>query len=292
MNVITFDTEEWYIEKAYSGAHSERYQVYDSYLSRILDMLDACGFKGTFFCVGGLAKEFPEVVRRIADRGHEIGCHSNVHKWLNTFDREGLYNDTHDAIAALENVIGKKVLSYRAPAFSIGEKNKWAFEVLAECGIERDASIYPSARDFGGFSGFGSKAPCIVKVGDKTIKEFPICLANVMGKEFAYSGGGYFRLFPLWFVKKELRTIDYGMCYFHINDLEYHKMKLQDKQSFEDYYKIPGTLKNRALRMFKGSIGTKGAFDKMVKLVNTFDFVNLEMADKMIDWSSVKTVEL
>lgn len=292
MNILSFDTEEWYLENAYNGGHAIRYKVYDDYLSRILDMLDARGFKATFFCVGGLAKKFPEVVRRIADRGHEIGCHSYAHQWLSTFDREGLYNDTHDAIAALEDVIGKKVLSYRAPAFSIGENNKWALEVLAECGIERDASIYPSVRDFGGFSGFGSKTPCIVKVGDKTIKEFPICLAHVMGKEFAFSGGGYFRLFPLWFVEKELRNSEYGMCYFHINDLEYHKMKLEDRRSFEVYYKIPGTLKNRALRAFKSSIGTKGAFDKMVNLVNTLDFVNLEAADKMIDWDRAKVIRL
>ena len=292
MNILTFDTEEWYIEKAANGDRKEMYPVFDGYLDRILDMLDERGVKATFFCVGGLAKFFPEVVRKIDARGHEIGCHSNEHVWLTTFDEEGLYRDTREALAAIEDVIGRKVKSYRAPAFSIGEKNKWALEVLAECGIERDASIYPSERDFGGFASFPSKTPCLLTVGRHTLQEFPICLTQALGKEFAFSGGGYFRLFPLPFIKSRMAGADYGMCYFHIDDLMYRKMRLQDKQSFEEYYKIPGTLKNRTLRMIKGSIGTKGAFDKMLKLVNTFDFVNLEQAAERIDWKKVKKVEL
>lgn len=292
MNIISFDTEEWYIEKAYYGNRPERYPVFDGYLNRILDMLDEHDIKATFFCVGGLAKEFPHVLRKIADRGHEIGCHSYSHVWLSTLDQEGLYADTRTSIDALEDIIGKKVLSYRAPAFSIGEGNKWALEVLADCGIERDASIYPSTRDFGGFSSFPAKEPCIIKIGNKPIKEFPICLTKVMNIEFAFSGGGYFRLFPLWFVKKQMHNSNYAMCYFHIDDLEYQKFKLQDRASFEEYYKIPGTLKNRALRSFKHSIGTKSTFNKMTQLVSSFPFINLEQADQMMEWSKAQVVEL
>lgn len=292
MNILTFDTEEWYIEKAYEGNRSERYQVYDNYLNRILDMLDARGFKATFFCVGGLAREFPEVILKIADRGHEIGCHSNTHKWLTTFDRQFLYNDTHDAISSIEDVIGKKVVSYRAPAFSIGENNKWALEVLAECGIERDSSIYPAARDFGGFDSFPSKEPCIIEICNKQIKEFPICLTHALGKDFAFSGGGYFRLFPLWYVKNIMNKANYNMCYFHIYDLIYHKMQLQEKNDFENYYKISGSIKNRTIRMFKESVGTKGAFDKMKNIVFSYDFVNIAEADNAIDWTRAKNIQL
>lgn len=292
MNIISFDTEEWYIEKTRLGDNKTRYKVYDDYLDRILDMLDFGGLKATFFCVGGLAKYYPEVVQRIANRGHEIGCHSNTHVWLTNFDRKQLYDDTHVAIATIEDVIGKKVLSYRAPAFSIGEKNKWALEVLAECGIERDSSVYPSVRDFGGFSSFQSKSPCLVKTGEYTIKEFPISLTQSLGRDFAYSGGGYFRLLPLWYVKNVMRKEDYNMCYFHISDLEYHKMQMEEKKVFEEYYKIPPTLKNRTIRMIKSCIGTKGAFDKMVKLVSTFDYLSLEDADNIIDWNKAQTIEL
>ena len=163
MNILTFDIEEWFLEKKNHGGREFRYQQFDNYLNRVLDLLDEVDTKATFFCLGKVASEFPEVIRRIAERGHEIGCHSNEHSWLNTLTPEELKSDTHDAIAALEDIIGEKVLSYRAPAFSIGEKNKWALEILAENGIIRDASIYPAVRDFGGFKSFSSKEPTIIE---------------------------------------------------------------------------------------------------------------------------------
>ena len=292
MNILTFDTEEWYIEKAFNGGRSERYQTFDRYMKSILDLLDEQKLKATFFCVGGLAKEFPEVVRSIADKGHEIGCHSNIHNFLYAMDRETLKADTEAAVKSLEDVTGKKVISYRAPAFSIGEKNKWAFEVLAECGIERDASIYPAVRDFGGFAGFPADKPCIVKVGDATLKEFPVSLTTLAGRQMAYSGGGYFRFFPLGFIKRTMRKSDYAMTYFHISDLENHPYKLLERDVYESYYKQSGTLKNRFVKMVKKSLGSRGAFDKMCDLLRSFDYMNLEEADKKINWEIMRVVEL
>jgi len=292
MKIITFDIEEWYIEKSFYGDRKERYQVYDRYLKSVLDLLDERKIKATFFCVGELAKHFPRVVRIIASKGHEIGCHSNTHMWLSNMDCRSMYTDTLNAISALENVCGQKVVSYRAPAFSIGEQNMWAFEVLAECGIERDASIYPAVRDFGGFSSFPTDVPCIIKVNGFSLKEFPICMTKVFGKEFAYSGGGYFRFFPLSFIKSEMKKSDYSMAYFHIGDLEQRKMVLLNKELFEQYYKIPATLNNRIFRMIKSCLGTKGAFNKMINLVNSFDFVNVAEADSIINWSDTKVIDL
>ena len=142
MNILTFDIEEWFLEKNYFGNRQEKYQAFDLYLNQILDKLEREQKKATFFCLGGMAREFPEVVRRIADKGHEIGCHSDQHVWITKLTEEEFRTDTISAIDALEQCIGEKVLSYRAPAFSIGNSNKWAFEILAECGIERDASIF------------------------------------------------------------------------------------------------------------------------------------------------------
>ena len=116
MNILTFDIEEWYLEKKYFGDHQERYADYDRYLNGILDVLDERGLKGTFFCVGGMGKEFPDVLRRIETRGHEIGCHSYNHTWLNKMSREDALEDTRMAVDALEQCIGKKIKSYRAPA--------------------------------------------------------------------------------------------------------------------------------------------------------------------------------
>lgn len=292
MNILTFDIEEWYLRKMKYGDTYDKYDVFDSYLNQILDALEARGMKGTFFCVGGMAMDFPEVVRRIEQKGHEIGCHSNRHTWLNKMTYEEVKEDTRTAVDALEQCIGKKVKSYRAPAFSIGESNKWAFEILAECGIERDASVFPAKRDFGGFPQFGHKTPTMIVYNESRIKEFPICTTRLAGKELAYSGGGYFRFFPLGFIQKEMKRADYAMTYFHINDLVEEMNGVMTKEAYESYFKEPGTLLNRYKRYVKSNLGKKSAFDKLIKLINSIDFVNLEEADSIIDWDNQPLVNL
>lgn len=292
MKILTFDIEEWYIEKAFKGDRLERYAKFDAYLDNILNLLDETSTKATFFCVGMMAAEFPQVIRKIAEHGHEIGCHSNVHTWLNKMTQKEALQDTHEAVVTLEQCIGKKVLSYRAPAFSIGDNNKWAFEVLAECGIERDASVYPAKRDFGGFPDFGIKEPTTISFNGISIKEFPICTTTILGKELAYSGGGYFRFFPLWFVKKEMRKQFYSMCYFHIGDLLPESNGLMSKIDYEEYFKENGSLINRFKRYFKSNFGKKNAWSKVQNLVHSFDFVSIDTVDKTIDWEKCPQKEL
>lgn len=285
MNILTFDIEEWYLEKTFKGNRNERYAQFDSYLNNILEKLKDKKQKATFFCVGKMAVEFPEVIKRISDEGHEIGCHSNVHTWLNKMNKDEVYEDTISAVDSLEQLLGKKVVSYRAPAFSIGENNKWVFELLAKCGIERDASIFPASRDFGGFSSFGHKEPVLLTHKGIHIKEFPICTTSLFGKEFAYSGGGYFRFFPLWFVKKEMKKTPYSMCYFHIGDLLPETNGVMSRRAYEEYFKEKGSLINRYKRFIKSNFGKKSAWKKLEKLIFTFNFTNLEDADQLINWT-------
>lgn len=292
MNILTFDIEEWALAKAGGYGNAERYAEYDRYLNKILDILEKRGFKGTFFCTGLMATDFPQVVKLIHSRGHEVGCHSFKHTWLNKMTEEEVQEDTRTSIDALEQCIGEKVKSYRAPAFSIGNSNKWAFEILKKYGITRDASVYPAERDFGGFAHFGQKTPTLVYCNSSVLKEFPVCMTKLFGHELAYSGGGYFRFFPLSFVKKEMATSDYAMTYFHIGDLIPETSGLMDKEAFESYYKIPGTLKNRYMRYVKTNLGKKKAFGKMMELIATEYFVNLEQADEMIDWQQAPSVIL
>lgn len=286
MNILTFDIEEWYIEQNFNGARAERYACFDSLLGKILDLLDEKETKATFFCLGKIASDFPEVVKQIDSRGHEIGCHSNEHLWLTKMTPNELRNDTKEALESLENVCGKKVVSYRAPAFSIGEKNPWAIEILAECGIERDASIFPAVRDFGGFASFAEKDPCIVSYQGAEIKEFPICTMHLLGKETAYSGGGYFRLLPYGMVNRQMQRSNYTICYFHIGDLIDAPKRMMSKENYETYYREPGTFSNRLKRYVKSSLGRGNTFEKMGRLIKENSFVSLEKADEVIDWES------
>lgn len=291
MNIITFDTEEWYTE--FKGLQRpEEYALFDEKFDQILESLDRKGTKGTFFCVGQLAVHFPDVLKKIQRNGHEIGCHSNVHNWLNKMTYEECLADTKTAVDAIEQCIGEKVLSYRAPAFSIGKKNLWAFDILAECGIERDSSVFPAARDFGGFPDFGQHKPCIVRHNGISIKEYPIPMTTVLGKKVAYSGGGYFRFFPLGFVRNTMNKSDYAMTYFHIRDLLVESKSVMTKERYEAVFKEKGTLKARYMRYFKSSVGKKQAMSKLLKLIEQVDFVNLAEAERTIDWKEASVVEL
>lgn len=292
MNILTFDIEEWYIEKMYNGGREKQYRQYDDYFARILELLDRHNIKATFFCVGGMATDFPNVVKQIAAKGHEVGCHSNIHQWLNKMTPKEALEDTRMAVDALEQLIGQKVTSYRAPAFSIGEKNKWAFEVLAECGIERDASVFPASRDFGGFPQFKSHEPTVISFQGITIKEFPIPTTKLLGKEFAFSGGGYFRLFPLSFIKSRMKESDYNMCYFHIGDLLPGPKRAMTKAEYEEYFREPGTFFNRYKRYMKASLGRKGVFEKMERLISSDIFIGLDEADATIDWNKANRIDL
>lgn len=284
MNILTFDIEEWYLEKTFNGDRKDKYTEYDAYLDKILLLLNEIGKRATFFCVGKMATEFPDVIKKIANQGHEIGCHSNFHTWLNKMTKEEARQDTREAVDSLEQCVGSKIKSYRAPAFSIGENNKWLFEIFAECGIERDSSIFPATRDFGGFSSFGYKEPVWISYNGIQIKEYPICTAKLLGKEFAYSGGGYFRFFPLWFIKKEMKMSNYSICYFHIGDLLPDINGIMSRKEYEEYFKEDGSMINRYKRYIKSNLGKKRAWNKLEKMVITNDFFNLDEIDKIIDW--------
>lgn len=292
MNIISYDIEEWYIEQKFHGGRKEKYKEFDDYLGRILDVLDENKTSATFFCLGQIATNFPNVVKSIAKRGHEIGCHSNNHTWLTKMTPKELKGDTSDAIKALEDVTGQQVISYRAPAFSVKEENKWAFEILAECGIERDSSIFPVKRDFGGFETFATTTPTIVEINGCALKEFPISTTKILGKTVAYSGGGYFRLFPYDFIKKRMNASYYAISYFHIGDFLHYKGGLMSRADYEVYFKESGTHINRVKRYIKSRLGTKSAFDKMCKLIRDSKYTSMENADNLIDWKNNTKIAL
>ncbi len=292
MNILTFDIEEWFLEKAYFGSKESKYAEYDRLLDEILLKLKETGKKGTFFCVGKMATDFPKVVRKICDTGHEIGCHSNIHQWLNKMTFERAMEDTHAAVDALEQCVGKKVKSYRAPAFSIGSENKWAFEVLAANGITCDASVFPLSRDFGGFPEFTKIEPTVVKYNGIEIHEYPIATAKVIGKDVAYSGGGYFRFFPYGFVEKEMKRAPYSMTYFHLGDLKPVFTGVMSKESFESYFGESGTTKARYMRYLKTNLGVKGNKRKLFKLLSRIEFINIEQFEKQYNWTEASIISL
>lgn len=292
MNILTFDIEEWALVKAGGYGTPELYAKYDQCLDKILALLEMKNIKATFFCTGAMASEFPNIVRKINAAGYEVGCHSYNHLWLNKMSFQQCREDISSAVKALEDCIGKKVTSFRAPAFSIGEENLWVFDIFAENGITTDSSIFPAKRDFGGFPNFPAKTPCIINHNGIIIKEYPIGFKKTIGKEIAYSGGGYFRFLPQFYIHHCIEKNEYTMSYFHVNDFVKNRSKFYTKDEIEMYYKIPGTMKNRCVRYLKSTIGKDSMWNKLSSILSSFDYLDIHEADNSIDWSVSNVIKL
>ncbi len=284
MNILTFDIEDWSLEKRLWGNRKEIYTQYDKILEEILQTLEENNSKATFFCLGLMAEDFPHIIRKIAEAGHEIGCHSHTHSWLNKMSDDEMREDTHSAICSLEDCVGKKVVSYRAPSFSIGESNKKHFEILFDEGIRVDSSVFPSSREIGGFSSFESMLPVTIEVGGVTLKEFPISMVKSMGRRLVISGGGYFRIYPEWVIRKWVKASPYTMFYFHIKDFQHNTVKMFDRPTYEEYFKEPGTLVNRCKRYVKDNLAMGHPLDKFKSLSKDLRMYDMNTAIEEVDW--------
>jgi len=281
MKILTFDIEDWWVYDHYSIGRKEDYLPrLNQYLTQILDLLDEKNIKATFFCLGKVAEEYPNLIKLIAKRGHQIGCHSYSHRFWGEATSEEVAEDTKKALNIIENIIGEKVIAYRAPAFSITEKTKWIFDILVDNGIEYDCSIFPASRRFGGFPNFNLDTPCVINNHGIKIKEFPMSITRIWGKEIAYSGGGYFRLFPYKTIEYLVKKNDYVMTYFHIKDF--------DKEQKRIYRSFQG--ESAPINFFKNYYGLGNSFPKFRKLIENFDFESVEKAANNIDWDEVPLV--
>ena len=280
MNILTFDIEDWYnCDFITTDFNWDKYEVriYEG-VERILQELDKRNLKATFFCLGWIAENHPDIIRSIHARGHHIGCHSYQHELSFRFDRNGFKQDTEKSKKLIEDLIGESIDAFRAPGFSITEQNIWALEVLTELGFEYDCSLFPATHDYGGFASYGKAEPAILKLGNGVqLKEFPINIKRIFGKSIVFSGGGFFRFFPYRLIKNWTLQSDYIMTYLHTRDFDPGQPMIKS---------LP------LMRKFKSYVGLSTSFSKFQKLLNDFDFVSVKEASNLIDWEKARIIEL
>lgn len=282
MKILTFDIEEWFhIEMNPKFNVESKWNSYERRLDQNMDLvfelLEKHDQKATFFCLGWIAREYPHIIKRIDELGHEIGSHSDMHKIAYTLNRKEYSDDLERSIASLEEIIGKKIISYRAPAFSIKSENSWALDQLIEQGIKIDSSIFPAKRDFGGFDEFSTDEPCIIESANGELMEFPMNTHSLFGQRFVFSGGGYFRFFPKWSLKKMMNSSEYVMGYFHPRDFDPD---------------IPVIEELSIMRKFKSYYGLKSTYEKLDYFLENENFIDLGTAVKMIDWSKSQRISI
>jgi polysaccharide deacetylase family protein (PEP-CTERM system associated) len=282
MKILTFDIEEWFHLLDNTSTKTEaQWSNFEPRIHQNMEVIYAILEKtkvgATFFVVGWMAEKFPELIREIADRGYEIGSHTHLHQLVYEQDRNTFFSDVEKSIKTIEDCTGKKVTSFRAPGFSIMEKNKWAFEVLYELGITADSSVFPASRSHGGLPAYKVAEPSLLKYNGATLMEFPINTHAILGKPFIFSGGGYFRLLPYGVIKNCTQKSDYVMTYFHPRDFDYEQPVLKGLSP---------------ARQFKSYVGLKSCKPKLEKWLGDFQFIDLKNAINKVDWTTVQTVNL
>lgn len=221
VNALTIDVEDYFQVSALAPyvARSDwdgRECRVERNVDRILDLLARHDVRATFFTLGWIAERYPQLVRRIVAAGHELASHGHGHERASDLDRAAFAQDIVRAKKTLEDTAGVAVLGYRAPSFSIGRANLWAFECLAQTGHRYSSSIYPIRHDHYGMP----DAPRFRhRVGDDLV-EIPITTLRLLGRNFPSSGGGYFRLLPYalsrWMIGKVNRDDgEPAVFYFH-----------------------------------------------------------------------------
>lgn len=282
MNILTFDIEEWFhILDNESTRTAAEWSSYESRIhgnmERIITMLQKHDQKATFFCLGWIARKYPEVVRGIVQAGYEIGSHGDMHQLVYEQRPEEFRRDIEQSVGVLEEIAGTSIRYYRAPGFSIRQDNRWAFEILAERGIELDCSIFPAPRAHGGFPAYTAPVPSIISYRGIRLKEMPMSYTKVAGRPVVFSGGGYFRLAPYTLIGRWTRSAGYVMSYLHPRDFDASQPKISALSRY---------------RTFKSYVGLEGALGKLERWITDFRFIDIGTAEAMVDWASAPVVEL
>jgi polysaccharide deacetylase family protein (PEP-CTERM system associated) len=274
-NALTFDVEDYFHVSAFAAEVS--YADWDSHASRLesnterlLALLDENGCRATFFVLGWVGDRHPQVVTRIAARGHEIACHSQQHRLVYEMTREEFREDTRRAKAVLEDISGQQVRGYRAPSFSITPRSVWAFEILVELGFTYDSSIFPVRHPNYGMPS-APAFPFRVRVPVGGIVEFPMPTVEFRGHRSPFGGGAYFRLLPYWYSRWAIRFVNdkkhLPVCiYLHPWELDPDQPRVRASASAR-------------LRHY---LGLRGVRDKLKRLLCDFEFHSLgEIADEL-----------
>ncbi len=286
VNVLSIDLEDWFhvldISEVKGIDHWSEYEPkVEDITNKLLNLLQAKNTKSTFFVLGWIAEKYPDLVKKIHDDGHEIGCHGYAHQLITTLSQREFRNDMLKARATIESITGHQPLSYRGPGFSITVDNEWALETIAECGFKYDSTIYPGKHGHGGHKNFSSEPVTIrFKNSDKILREFPVSVTKVFGKHMCFSGGGYLRLLPYSIIKKKI---------FRFNKLKNPVMVYLHPRDFDT--ETP-RLKMPTYRALKCYINLKSTQKKFNNLLEDFEFTTLKSFCEKYHWDNRSSVNI
>ena len=254
VNALTIDVEDYFQVSAFApfikrSEWPQRECRVERNVERILALLESRNTHATFFTLGWIAERYPQLVHTIVAQGHEMASHGYGHERVSDLNPGDFYADIDRAKKLLEDVGGVAVQGYRAPSFSIGSKNLWAFDSLARAGYRYSSSIYPIRHDHYGMP----DAPRFAHQVREGVLEIPVTTLRMGGRNFPSSGGGYFRLLPYAVSRWMLRQVNArdgqpAIFYFHPWEIDAEQPRvagIDAKTRFRHYVNIermPGRL--------------------------------------------------
>lgn len=233
-NALTIDVEDWFqthdlnFKKETWGNFENRV---DYSINLILEVLAEHSIRGTFFILGCVATQFPDLIKDIANHGHEIASHGGWHTKVTQMSKEQFRLDVRHTKTLLEDISGKEVKIFRAPSWSISADTLWALKILEEEGYHCDSSIQPFKTPLSGIQG----APPfpyhpIVDGTALQIIEYPPNVLQMGKMRVPFAGGLYFRLLPYMITKYALKSVNKrinAMVYFHPWEFDPHQPRLK-----------------------------------------------------------------
>ena len=257
---LSVDVEDYFHVEAFADRiHAETWPRYPSRVlentRRVMRVFEDCGAHATFFVLGYVAEKEPSLVREIVAAGHEIGCHSHMHRRVFKMTPKEFREDLHRATGVIEDAGGQKVVGYRAPTFSIVEESLWALEILADEGFLYDSSIFPVRHDLYGMPN-APRFPYRWKFRDgRTLIEIPPSTVRFAGRNWPAAGGGYLRILPMAYTRWALNRVQQrdgkpAVIYFHPWEID------------PDQPRLSGSLKSR-LRHYSNL----GVMEKRVRML-------------------------
>jgi polysaccharide deacetylase family protein (PEP-CTERM system associated) len=212
VNVLTVDVEEYYhaVEVGHAAGPGGVARLPSRVVAeteRLLDLCDEYGARGTFFTLGTVARRFPQLVRTITARGHELGSHGWDHTPVYELGPDLFRRDIRRSKRVLEQAAGQAVHGYRAPVYSIRPDMPWALTILAEEGFRYDSSVHPIAHDRYGRPDAPRFPHVALASRGALLWEVPVGTARVAGVNVPV-GGGFFRLFPLPLLRGAIASVN------------------------------------------------------------------------------------
>ncbi len=253
-NVFTIDTEDWYhanYEEGLFKNDDSLISTVEANVDQYLALFDKYNVKATFFVLGCLVDKHSEMIKKIYRNGHEIASHGFGHHLVYKQTPDEFREDVRKSKILLEDVIGEKVIGYRAPSWSITEQSLWALEILEEEGFSYTSSIFPTKNFLYGIPYAPRfKHDCsIYGREDLKIINLPPTTKKTMNFKMGipFSGGAYFRLLPACMIQNFTKTINRKekesvIFYLHPREIDpkQPRLKLHFNEALIHYYGISG----------------------------------------------------